>query len=452
MRSIRQRLLQNLFIGLALIASGTGILVYHHVREELDELYNTHMKQVATFMAREWRHVDVASLNITSVIPPAKTQWEEEDYLIQIWHRDGELLIQELPAPADIRVPLFPQQGFFLQSIQGESWRGFRADSANLIVQIAQPEYARNVAINETSVQLLMPLVLQVPLLVLVGWISVRRGLKPLEALSAAIAQRRPEALAPINNSDQPLELRSLVDTLNDLLARLNDALHQQRHFVADAAHELRTPIAALQLQLDLLARVTNNDEREQAIKKLRAGLQRVTHLSQQLLSIARAESTSLDIDQTSVDLLSVVETVVERNLPFAHARELDLGVARLESNSIRCVRRDIETVLDNLIGNAIRYTPPHGRIDIAIYSDSGRAVLEVSDSGSGVPINERTRIFDRFYRVLKESSGGDMIEGSGLGLAIVKAICDRYGAEIIVSDGESGQGARFTVYWPLQK
>ena len=453
MNSIRRNLLQTLLIGIVLIASATGFLVYRHVRAEIDELYNAHLRQIATLMAREWEHSPPAQSGTVSIHTPDKRHWEEEDYLIQLWRRDGALVTEEMPVATRVRIPLAAAPGMQRRRIGGHSWRIYRADSGHVIVQIAQPEQARYPTVNETSAQLLVPLLLQVPLLALLIWFGVRRGLQPLDTLSAAIAQRRPHALSALDNAGQPRELQPLVTTLNDLLARLDAALQQQRDFVADAAHELRTPIAALQLQLDLLQRADSPEEREQSIAQLRSGLQRATHLTQQLLSIARAESAAQTSARDPVDTAALIESVVERHLPLARARQQDLGVTRLDAIAMQCARADIETVLDNLVGNAIRYTPRGGRIDLAVYRDGAAAVFEVTDTGPGIPIAERARIFDRFHRVLQKapaSETSESVAGSGLGLAIVKAVCDRCGAAVGVGAGVDGRGTRFSVRWPL--
>lgn len=450
MKSIRQRLLQSLLLGMVLIAAVTTVLTYRHVRYELDELYNAHLQQQALLMAREWDRMSPAQLGVILVKPIAKKIWEEEDYLIQVWSRDGDLLAEEVPAITDVKIPLHNAQGLYYRHIGNESWRVYRADGAHIVVQIAQPESARRNTINETILRLLLPIVFQFPLLILVAWLSVRRGLKPLDLLSQAIAQRQPDALSAIDSAHQPQELRPLVTTLNALLARLDIALQQQRNFVADAAHELRTPIAALQLQLDLLARAQLPDEREHAIAQLRNGLLRATHLTQQLLSIARAESGSEQSQRHAIDVSQMIETIVERYLPFARARNLDLGVTRLQACTIFCARADIETVLDNLVSNAIRYTPHDGRVDLSLQDDGMCAVIEVIDSGPGIPLAERARVFDRFYRVLQTNFDAAS-EGSGLGLAIVKTICDRYGAHIVIDAGDANIGTRFTLRWPLQ-
>jgi two-component system OmpR family sensor kinase len=450
MTSIRRRLLQSLLIGMVLIASVTGMLVYRHVRYELDELYNAHLQQVAVLMTREWDRVNAMQVAAPPTPPPTKTRWAEEDYLTQVWTPDGTLLAEVAPAVTNASIPLYDASGFYQKRIANQSWRIYRADGLRSIVQIAQPESARSGTINKTIAKLLLPLLLQVPLLMLLAWLSVRRELKPLDLLSRAIAQRQPDALSAIDSTQQPAELQPLVVTLNELLERLNVALQQQRNFVADAAHELRTPIAALQLQLDLLERAAQSDDRDHAVAQLRSGLRRVTHLTQQLLSIALAESRTEKSLRQSINLAAVFETVIERHLPLARARELDLGVTQLESVSIHCTRNDIETVLDNLVSNAIRYTPRGGRIDLSLQRDRSHAIIEVVDSGRGIPAAERTRVFDRFYRVLWSTPGDVDTEGSGLGLAIVKTICDRYGAQIGISDGDVGRGTRFTLCWPM--
>jgi two-component system, OmpR family, sensor kinase len=451
MKSIRYRLLQSLLLGMALIASLTGILVYIHVRHELDELYNAHLRQIGLFMTHEWDRVNPSQLNAAPIKRPTRTRWDEDDYLIQMWTLDGNLIAEDIPAITAAQVPRYGKQGFYKKHIAHESWRIYRADGLHSIVQIAQPESARRHTINETSLALLAPLLLQVPLLMLLAWVSVRRGLKPLDLLSQAIAQRQPSALSAIDSFNQPVELRPLVATVNALLGRLNLALQQQRNFIADAAHELRTPLAALQLQLDLLERAKTSADQNHAIAQLRNGLQRATQMAQQLLSIARAESAIDKAAPQKIDLALLVKSVVERHLPFAYARQLDLGVTRLETVNIHCAPADIAAVLDNLVGNAIRYTPCGGRVDLALHADASNAIIEIIDSGIGIPADQRDRVFDRFYRVLRADLDDDYIEGSGLGLAIVKTICNRYGASIEIDAGNAGKGTRCTVHWPLE-
>jgi two-component system OmpR family sensor kinase len=452
MKSMRKQLLQWLMLGIAVSSAFSGASVYRYTRREIDELYNAHLQQVAVMLAQQLNDMDDQKLR-SSIIPAVRkvADWEEEVYLIQLWGRDGHLREATSDAVGELSkaIPLQPHAGLFRTILAGESWRIYRADGEYLTVQLAQPEHARTAVIRETSRRIIVPLLLQIPLLVFVTWIAVRRGLRPLDQLSNAIEQRHPSALTPLNAATLPLDLQPLVHTLNALLARLDTALQQQRNFVADAAHELRTPLAALQLQLDLLKRAETAQDRELSVSLLGKGIRRATYLIEQLLRIARAEATQPGEPPAPILLQSFASEAVERHLAAARARDIDLGVTRLESVAIRCTAPDIETVLDNLLSNAIRYTPRGGKVDLAVYREDESAIIDILDTGIGIPATERARIFDRFHRLLTVHEVGDSIEGSGLGLAIVKSVCERHGATIDVDDGPLGVGTRFCVRWP---
>lgn len=453
MKSMRRQLLQWLMLGIAFSSALTGLSVYRYTRHEIDELYNAQLQQLAVMLAQQLNDIDDEKLR-SSIIPTIKTlaDWEEEVYLIQLWGRDGHLreAVSSTVGEISQTIPLQPHEGFFSRKLAGQSWRIYRADGEYLTVQIAQPEFARSVVIQETSQRIILPLLLQIPLLIFITWFAVRRGLRPLDELSSAIAQRHPSALTPLSAAALPPDLQPLVHTLNALLERLAEALQQQRDFVADAAHELRTPLAALQLQLDLLKRAETVHDRELTVSLLGSGIRRATSLIEQLLRIARSETAQSTDARADIPLHQVAGEAVERHLAAARGRDIDLGVTRLEPVHIRCVAADIESVLDNLLANAIRYTPNGGKVDLAIYPRDNVAVIDVIDNGIGIPATERKRIFDRFYRVLTLHGTAESSEGSGLGLAIVKLVCERYAAEIEVRDGPQGVGTQFRVRWPL--
>lgn len=441
--SIRTHLLRSLLIGLTLIASLSGWLLYWHVQREMTELYNAHLRQIAIFLSNHTNSF-LASTQKESL---KKTLWEEEDYLVQVWSKDGYLLTESSPANLSFSINLFKSNGMHRLQHDGDLWRIYRVGKGSVIIQVAQPESARRNTITETSIRLWLPLILQIPLLMLVAWFSVKSGLKPLHRLSQVIASRQPTTLMPIDNANQVSELAPLVDTLNALLMRLDNALRQQRDFVADAAHELRTPVAAIQLQLDLLRRAQSLQEREQTILTLESGVRRMTNLIQQLLAIAQAESGTHFCDQDECDVSSLVQACLERYLPLARAKKIDLGVIEFQACKIRCHQTDVEIVIDNLVSNAVRFSPENARVDLAVYSDSEFAVIEVNDTGPGIKEGDRERIFDRFYRAPQHNG---QIEGNGLGLAIVKSLCMRYHATLDVKTGNDGLGSKFILRWPL--
>jgi two-component system OmpR family sensor kinase len=455
MKSMRSQLLQWLMAGIAFSSLASGISVYRYTREEIDELYNANLQQLAVMLAQQLNDVDDNALH-SSIVPTVNEmiEWEEEVYLIQLWDKKGRLY--DMISPRDSKlaatIPLQPHAGLFSRKLENQSWRIYRADGEHITVQIAQPKSARKNVAHEISQHVLLPLILQIPVLIFFTWVAVRKGLRPLDQLSRAIAQRHPTALDPLQAVLLPIDLQPLAYTLNALLERLRTALQQQRNLIADAAHELRTPLAALQLQLDLLRRAEKDSDRELTMIQLGQGIQRATYLVGQLLLTARIEATPSASPLSEVQLEQSSGEAIERHLPAARARNIDLGVTHLEAIAIRCAKADIDTVLDNLLSNAIRYTPDGGRVDLAVYRELDQAVIDVLDTGIGIPEPERERIFDRFHRVLTVHAMNNATEGSGLGLAIVKSLCERYGATILVDAGPNNIGTRFRVNWPLPK
>jgi two-component system OmpR family sensor kinase len=266
--------------------------------------------------------------------------------------------------------------------------------------------------------------------------VVVGRGLAPLTSLARSVAARGPRALEPLPEANVPDEAQPLVASLNDLLVRLGRALERERAFIGDAAHELRTPLTAVALQLQVLERVPEGAEREQALARLRAGVERSTRLVQQLLQLARQDEAVADRPMTPVDLAAVAREVVVVQAPQAQARGIDLGLEASPA-ALQGDAEALRVALGNLVDNAVRHTPAGGRVDVRVRTEAGQVVAEVVDTGPGIPAAERERVFDRFHR------GGTGGTGSGLGLAIVREIARRHGAVVELADGDAGGGLR---------
>jgi two-component system OmpR family sensor kinase len=262
--------------------------------------------------------------------------------------------------------------------------------------------------------------------------------------MAAALGRRTPGSLDALPQRGLPVEIRPLVQAVNDLLTRLARALESQKAFVADAAHELRTPLTAVQLQIQLAERAQTDDERKAAFAQLKQGQARAAHLVLQLLTLARQEPGVAAQALVPVDLAQVVPLVVSEYAPLAAERNIDLGVGESRQASVYGDLEALRVMLGNLVDNALRYTPPGGTVDVALRSRDGCAVIEVSDTGPGVPEEDRQRVFDRFYRRDTAHSAG-----SGLGLAIVKNIAVRHHAGIVLEDRVPGPGLRVTVTFP---
>ena len=251
--------------------------------------------------------------------------------------------------------------------------------------------------------------------------------------------------MEPLATEGLPDEVLSLVLVLNSLLERLDVALQSQRKFVADAAHELRTPLAAVQLQAQLLQKIDDPEERRQALEQMRAGTIRASHLAEQLLTLARLEPEDWQRPFTTVDLSELIKTVVAEFSPAALKRQIDLGVAENEPATVIGDRESLRIMLGNLVDNALRYTPQKGRIDVALKRAGRLARLDVIDNGPGIPAAERQQVFARFYRC-----PGTTALGSGLGLAIVQEVVTHHNGEITLGARAGGSGLRVTIDLPL--
>jgi len=257
-----------------------------------------------------------------------------------------------------------------------------------------------------------------------------------LVAVTTAVAARHAEAMQPLDESGLPQEIQPMVGALNQLLLRLSQALQAQRAFIADAAHELRSPLTALKLQLQLTERASTDAQRTIAFTKLNQRLDRIIHLVSQLLKLARSEPRLESTGFAPVDLSLLVSEVGQEFQPLAEAHQINLQVMGGADLTVSGQREDLRILVNNLVDNAIRYTTGPGKVSVSVEREFGKVVLRVTDNGSGIPESERERVFDRFYR----REGSDVI-GSGLGLAIVRNIAEAHHATLTLADNPLGSG-----------
>lgn len=292
-----------------------------------------------------------------------------------------------------------------------------------------QTIHEREELIIETSLMTITPLFLMLPvLLVFIGWI-VRREMSPLQLFQNKVALLDEHSLESLDFPSLPLELEPLADALNAMIERLKKAIQTRKNFVADAAHELRTPLAALQLQLELAQKSTDPKDHALALCTLEKGIHRVNRLIGQLLILARQEGNETS-EPMEINVTQLVSDILVALLPLAEAKGVELDVKQIEEVTITAHDHDIQTVVANLLDNAIRYTPKGGNVSMSLYTQKHSVILMISDHGIGIKESEKERIFDRFYRVNNHTS-----IGSGLGLAIVKEIAHKYGAKLTVKD-----------------
>ncbi len=315
-----------------------------------------------------------------------------------------------------------------------------------ILIQVAETLNKRHILANEILLGMLLPELLLIVLVGVLVWYGVERGLRPLAALQKEISSRSHRDLSPLPEQNAPGEVRSLIRAMNDLLARLSEALLAQQRFITDAAHQLRTPLAGLKTQTELALRQKELDEVRHTLQQLNTATGQTTHLVNQLLSLARAEpGTNRAQALQPVNLDELARDATTEWVPYSIARNIDLGfdnsagAATIEGDALL-----IKEMLGNLLDNAIRYTQPGGQVTVRIAPEGNQVLLSVEDNGPGIPPAERERVFERFHRVL-----GSGAEGCGLGLAIVREIAQSHNAETRLGPGANGGGTLVTVAFP---
>jgi two-component system OmpR family sensor kinase len=424
MSSIRRQLIVGLLLAVVAGCVVAAAWTYITARDEANALFDYHLEQIAWSMRDH-------SFQRELIAPPSAGELES-DFVVQIWDRSGREIYLSRP---HARVPGYTPLGFTDQHTGDAAWRVFAVRARGRVIQVAQPQRVRDRLAAGLALRAAAPIALLVPLLAALVWIVVGRGLRPLEAIAAAVRKRHSTSLEPLSVGAVPDELSPLVGELNSLLARLGNTLELQRRFVADAAHELRSPLTALRLQAQLAERAGNGAARSQAIAALKSGVERATRVVEQLLTLARQGPDARTEGGETVDLLALAQAVVTDFVPLAAQKNIDLGLAQAAPAKLRGDPAALRVLLANLVDNAVRYTPRGGAVDVDV-GDAGAegAFLAVSDSGPGIPQDERERVFDRFYRV---PGSGEV--GSGLGLAIVREIAERQAARVSLEDRPGG-------------
>lgn len=317
-----------------------------------------------------------------------------------------------------------------------------------VLLVVAETMEKRTELANDIIKGVIIPQFAVLPVAVLLVWFGLSRGVAPLSALQQRLRARRPDDLSPIDEDVAPSEIAPLVGAMNELLDRLSSNVQAQRRFVADAAHQLKTPLAGLRTQAELALRDASPDEMQASLRQLIVGSERATRLVNQLLLLARAENPH-SVELTPTDLNAVAHEQTMQWVPQALALNTDLGLEGADAPVIIAGNEILlAELLNNLVDNALRYTPSGGHITVRVQATATHAILEVEDSGPGIPMDERERVFDRFYRVL-----GTQTEGSGLGLAIVREIAQKHHADVQILEGTTHSdlpGACIRVLFPL--
>ncbi|MCG0582111.1 sensor histidine kinase N-terminal domain-containing protein [Burkholderia cenocepacia] len=442
--SLRRRLLTWLLPAACVIGLVASAGTYWGALRELDDLLDDQMRSMS-------KQIVVGPNGELSFSNHAKGKhgFEASDpdaVLLQVW-RNGTLVYS---TDRDSKLPPPAQQGIASVDVGGQPWRTYVTERGGTTIRLAQARHARWEAIAGIAVHLLWPVFSMLPLLALGLWFGIGAGLRPLRAIASGLKRRNANNLEPVDVASMPNEVRPLAEAINDLLARLDRSFTLQRHFIADAAHELRTPIMGLSIQSQLLRRAATAEEREHILAQIHAGTTRLGHLAEQLLTLARLEPDAQAVVSASapVDLAALCRSVVSDRARVADAHRIDLG-AIVDVPVMAAGNADtLRVLLNNLVDNAIRYAGEGARVDVSARADGTTPVLEVADDGPGIPEAERADVWERFYR--GEGAQAATSSGSGLGLSIVKRIAEQHRATVSLGTTRGGRGLTVTVRFPL--
>jgi two-component system, OmpR family, sensor histidine kinase QseC len=452
-RSIRAILLGGSVAVLLVVLGAAAWIGFEGSQDEADELFDarlaTSARVLAALVTAQPRPPAGAPVVVSFPAPLEAAAHDEAGPLghyyetkiaFQVLDAGGRLLMRSASAPEAAYAPLAP--GFSTQ----RNWRVFTLRSADLWVQAAERDDVRDEISAKLALTAVTPLIAGIPLLLFLIAVLVRYGLAPLAELAQRIERRQPGSLAPVRLARSTAEIEPVLSALNGLLERVRSAIARERRFTADAAHELRTPLAALKIHAQNAARAASATERQASLEHMMSGLDRSVRLVEQMLALSRAAAPRAPA-AGPVPLLQVVEDALDDVLPTLKGRGVKVSVASDPPEAELVLRGDrdkLTCLARNLLDNAARYAPPGSAIHVELASRSGATTLTVRDEGPGIPPELRERVFESYYRI--PGTAGD---GSGLGLAIVREIATEHGATVALGNGDGGRGTQISVSFP---
>lgn len=401
-----------MFLPLSIIA---GAFSYYQTYHEAEELQDDLLRQTAAY-------INPKTTDYTQI-------GSENHILIQTFGQEDT-------------VPLSNTLGEGFHTIKGgvdddddddDEYRAYIHQTPQGKIAVLQETEYRDDLAATAAYQSVLPLLIALPLMILLTvWITYR-AMRPVKTLSASLGQRRSDDLSPLDGEGVPSEIQGFVTAINQLLQRTGENIRRQQRFIADAAHELRSPLTALSLQAERLTKLPQSDEAREQTSLILQSIQRNRHLLEQLLTHARAQGSETQRNLTDISLQAQFRRVLQELMPLALNKQQDIGVAVVNDLRIRADDTEIYTLIKTFTDNAIRYTPAGGRIDIGFSETPTTLTIWVEDDGPGIPAAERSRVTDAFYRIL-----GTEQQGTGLGLSIADAIAKRYGGKLILADSRN--------------
>lgn len=434
--SLKRRLLVMALTAITLVWLGATAFTYKDARREFDEVLDAHLAQVAALLVTQATH-EIDELETEHA--PLLHKYARR-VAFQVWENGRQLRLHSANAP---QLPLASsERGFSDSTLDGTRWRVFSTwdESGEYLIHVAERTDVRDELASGIAGNLLRPLLFSLPLLALLLWVAVMRGLRPLDRLAREVEQREPDNLAALDAGSAPIEVVPLIERLNRLFTRIESSMQKERRFTADAAHELRTPVAGIKAQAQVARAASTDAERNRAMDNAILGCDRASHLIDQLLTLARVDTLEGSVAE-SCRLRDIAAEAVAMIAPSALEKGVRLELHADEEATVRGNSGLLRVLLRNLLDNSIKHTTSGTTVQVSIEREQDGVCLSVSDNGPGIPEQERDKVFERFYRPL-----GTQVSGSGLGLSIVKRIAEVHDASLQMQAVNSGAGLLVSV------
>lgn len=429
----------------------TALNIYSDTQKEIQELTDAQLAETARALLNLVSHEYYEEQNFRhkaeneQVLPDTQTVTQrlaatlhqyEQSLIFQMWVDDDDLVLRSEQAP-DVRLSK-KENGFSEETFGGHNWRVFSVSDPEhkMLVQVAERQSQLLELKSVIARRILFPVLVSLPLLAWVIWFGVGHAMRPLSRLAEEVGSQDVGRLERIAAHRVPIEAKPLIDALNELFDRLQRAFENERRFTADAAHELRTPLAALKTYAQVASREPDHEKSQRALSKVIQGVDRATHLVQQLLTLARIDPTRWEPHETPIDLAELASERLAAMSGQAIEKEIEISLSSGGREDVKGDRAMLDILITNLLGNAIKYTPMHGAIEVNVQGGDHDVVLSISDSGEGIPEQDRSQVFERFYRRERERGS---TPGCGLGLSIVHRIVEIMGAEIRLEESHLG-------------
>jgi len=457
--SIRAVLLAGTVAILGAVLGVAAWMSFDAGQDEAQELFDarlaTSARVLETFLARQIEHATVSAPIVIALPDPIEQaeygeagplgHYYETKIAFQVWSADSRLLVRSSSAPTTAFAPLIA--GFSDPRFEGAQWRVFSLRSGAVWIQVAERSDIRTELSEKIALAAAEPMLIGIPVVILLLALLIGYGLAPLANLAQQIETRHPDALTPVTLPRVPSEMTPVVNALNGLLGRLTHALERERRFTADAAHELRTPLAGLKVHAQNAARASTPAERQASLDRMLTALDRTIHLAEQMLAFSRAAAPAPARGHAAVSLRDLALEAIEAVQPERAARGLRVDLVCVPADAATEVsgdRQQLAVLVRNLIDNAVRHAPDGSAVEVALTAVDGGVTLSVSDAGDGIPAPLRERVFESYYRI-----PGTRGAGSGLGLAIVRESALAHGARVAIRDGHGGRGTCVEVAFP---